>query len=242
MPKYEVLRAGTHAHLRVVHTDKVDTVVDSVMVVPKELWLVHREFPIFFRKHPETGRFFPNALFAFHKGENYFVNEQGLWLGDYCPLSLRLGPFMVSAQLATSGEKPQRFVAVNMADSRVSSTGPEGEALFDHEGAPTPYMNSITNTLHYLHEGTNELTRMMDLYTEFDLIEPVNLKVVLKDKQVVELSGAYTINEDALLNLDGDKLAILNQAGFLAPAFYVVASIANVQRLINRHNLINSKS
>lgn len=241
MPKYEILRAASHAHLRIARADKVDLIVDSTMVLPKEIWLVHREFPIFFRKHADTGRFFPNALFGFQKGENYFVNEQHQWLGDYCPLSLRKGPFMIAVQPGSSGENLQRLVAIDVEDPRVLRSGDSGELLFEYSGALTEYTASITDVLYSLHEGAAQITQMMDMYTELDLIEPVNVKISLEEGKSVELIGAYTINEEVLTSLEANKLAALNQAGFLAPAFYIVASVSNIQRLIDRRNLLRPK-
>jgi hypothetical protein len=49
----------------------------------------------------------------------------------------------------------------------------------------------------------------------------------------------FTINRDKLANLTGDELLRLNQSGFLAAAFLVIASLGNMQKLIDIKNSKN---
>ena len=50
------------------------------------------------------------------------------------------------------------------------------------------------------------------------------------------LPNYHTISEDRLLGLDGTRLERLNKAGMLRAAYYILASLGNVSRLIELKN------
>ena len=50
------------------------------------------------------------------------------------------------------------------------------------------------------------------------------------------MMGFYTINEDALFELDADALGGLNEKGFLLPIYMAIASLSNIRDLIDRKN------
>lgn len=78
--------------------------------------------------------------------------------------------------------------------------------------------------------------RMFQAFIELDLIEPVNIEIELNNGEKHRLNGNHTINRDKLANLTGDELLQLNSSGFLAAAFSVVASLGNMQKLIDIKN------
>lgn len=73
---------------------------------------------------------------------------------------------------------------------------------------------------------------MFHLYSELELIEPVKLEITLNNGASYHLKGNYTVNAERLASLGADALLRLNEAGVLSSAFFVVASLNNVQKLI----------
>jgi hypothetical protein len=74
---------------------------------------------------------------------------------------------------------------------------------------------------------------MFAAFTALDLIEPVKLEISLTESEKYNLLGFFTLNEQKLAALDGEALHRLNRAGFLRSAFFVVASLTNIKKLID---------
>ena len=91
------------------------------MVMNTELRAVQREYAIIFRKHSETGRFFPNVLLGFKQDENLFLDGNGNWNAVHIPLAMAKGPFIIGFQDVEG--KPQASACIDLADPRVSEGG-----------------------------------------------------------------------------------------------------------------------
>jgi hypothetical protein len=194
---------------------------------------VQREYAIIFRKHPETGRFFPNALLGFRHDENLFLDGEGHWRAVHIPLAIAKGPFIIGFQDVEG--KPQASASIDLADPRVRKDG-EGEALFQEDGSLTRYMNYVSQLLLLLHDSTRSLTRMVDLFVELDLIEPLRLDIQFINGEKLVFQGGYTLAEKKLAALDEEALKKLHKSGFLDAAYFISGSVENVQKLIDIKN------
>ena len=58
----------------------------------------------------------------------------------------------------------------------------------------------------------------------------------LYDGSEHRLAGFYTINKEALANLDGAELELLHKKGYLEPIYMVIASMTNLPLLLERKN------
>lgn len=231
MADYQLLSKQKHNNLRVTtqFTAELGYETGAVMVMDSELRAAQREYPIIFRKHPETGRFFPNVLLGLKQDENLFLDGEGNWRAEHVPLAIAKGPFIIGFQDVGNG--PQPTACVDLADPRVSEGG-EGEALFQEDGSLTRYMEYISQILLLLHHSTQSLTRMVDLFVELDLIEPLRMDIQFDNGESLSLQGGYTIAEEKLAELDEEALGKLHKSGFLAAAYYISGSLGNVQKLI----------
>jgi hypothetical protein len=226
-----------HRDLRVItrHSAGFGDSVNQVQTFPTEFGDIQREYPIFFRKDPQTGEFQAVALLGMDKNENLFLDETG-WRASYIPAVLARGPFSIGLRLqevnGESGREP--MVHIDLDDPRVSRT--EGEALFLPHGGNSPYLERISAVLRCLYEGMIAGKQMFAVFQEMDLIEPVKVEFKLSDTEQYTASHYYTINQDKLARLGGDQLEKLNRTGFLRGAFLVLTSLANVPRLIDLKN------
>lgn len=231
MAKIEALNPHQHTNTK-ISTDfsaKYGHNKGAVMIMPNELRDAQREYPILFRKHPETGRLFPNALLGFSENENLYLNAMNQWQADYIPMAFRKGPFLIGFKRDDNGQTP--IISIDMDDPRVDSNGQA--SLFDSENKPSEYLQEVNDILHQMHENSAILMSMIEAFTELNLIEALTLDIELHNGEKVNFSGAYTIAEEKLLALSGSDLEKLNSKGFLSAAYYISGSLVNIKKLIN---------
>lgn len=226
-----------HKNLKIIthYSEEFGNKVDCVQIFPTEFVQVQREYPILFQKHPDTGQFQAIALLGIAPDENLFLRD-GTWQARYIPASVACNPFIIGFEDQTDqgGSEREPVVYINMDSPRISET--QGEPVFREFGGTTTYLEKITRNLQKLYQGLNENQLMFSLFSEFDLIEPVNLEIKLNNGDLYRLQGNYTIDAEKLAQLSGDKLEKLNNAGFLSCAFFICSSLNNVQCLIDIKN------
>ena len=234
MADYQLLDKQKHAKLRVAtqYTAEFGYNTGAVMVMDAELRAAQREYPIIFRKHAETGRFFPNALLGFKHDENLFLDGKGNWQAIHIPLVIARGPFIIGFQDVEN--KPHPSACIDLEDPRVSDG--EGEALFENDGSLTRYMDYISKILLIMHQSSNSSKDMVDLFVELDLLEELRLDIQFVNGEQLGFQAGYTISEERLTNLDEEALKKLHKSGFLAAAYYISGSLENVQKLIDIKN------
>jgi hypothetical protein len=206
--------------------------VGTVLTFPTEYGDVQREYPIFFRKDPQTAEFQSIALLGLQPDENLFLDATG-WNAAYIPGIVARGPFLIGFQQQQVGGdlRKEPVIHVDLDNPRISTT--EGEPVFLPQGGNSRYLDRIGVTLQGIHSGLAVSKAMFAAFTALDLIEPVNVEIKFNAEEQYNLQGLYTISEEKLARLDGDSLFKLNTAGFLQGAFLVIASLNNVKKLID---------
>jgi hypothetical protein len=223
-----------HRDLRVItrHGSEFGDNAGTVLTFPTEYGDVQREYPIFFRKDPQTGELQSIALLGFEKDENLFL-ENGRWNALYIPAIVARGPFLIGFQEQDMGGtvRTEAVIHVDMDNPRVSTS--EGEPVFLPQGGNSRYIEHVATVLNGIRDGLAVSKAMFAAFTAMDLIEPVKVEIKLTAEETYDLLGLYTISEEKLAKLDGNSLAALNRAGFLQGAFLVIASMNNIKKLID---------
>lgn len=234
MTRHVMLNNVAHKDLRVVtrYAAEFGDNVASVLTFPTEYGDVQREYPIFFRKDPQTAEFQSIALLGFQQDENLFLDEHG-WHAAYIPGIVARGPFLIGFQhREIDGDlRKEPVIHVDLDNPRISTTA--GEPIFLPQGGNSRYLERISTTLQGIHAGLAMSKAMFSAFAAHDLIEPVNVEIKFSAEEHFNVRGLYTISEDKLARLDGDALFKLNSAGFLQGAFLVIASLNNVKKLID---------
>ncbi len=240
MANHVLLNNIQHKDLRVItrFSAAYGDNIGSTLTFPTEFADVQKEYPIFFQINPDTGKYQSVVLFGLGQDENLFLKDNGTWDADYIPAIMARGPFLIGFQQDPHNpESREPVIHVDMESPRVSTT--EGVPVFLEFGGNTSYLENITRSLKDIYDGMAISEAMFQAFTELNLIEPVNIEIELDSGTQHRLNGNHTINRDKLANLTGEELLQLNRSGFLASAFLVVASLGNLQKLINIKNRRN---
>lgn len=236
MPNFVLLNNIAHKNLRVVRTaaPRYGDNEMSAVTFPQELRAVQNEYPIFFQKNPENGQFICVALLGLRQNENLFLSDTG-WDASYIPASVKRRPFLIGIQPPRPGEETKQnnlMVYVDMDSPRLNET--EGDAVFLPHGGYSPYLESVVDMLDYIQYGTELNERFTEALLRNDLLEVVNIEITLKNGERNNLAGLYTINEEKLAALDATAVSALHTQGYLEFIYMVLASQANVSKLIVR--------
>lgn len=233
MSNHQILNPNDHASLR-VHTGASAAFGDNIMAcltVPDEFRLVQAHYPIVFRRDIATGAFSALALFGFENGENLFLSGDK-WDARYRPMAQAIQPFLIGRAVA-GGEAAQ--VHIDMNSPRISTNG-EGMRVFDEEGRPTPYLESMATRLGDLDHGYQQSSDFCSTLERYNLLEPFTLDVQLNDGSRHSLVGYHAIAEEQLAALDAAALVDLHAKGYLLPIYMVLAALPKFSDLVTRKN------
>lgn len=210
--------------------------VGSVLVFPTEFVELQKEYPILFKRHAETQKYHATALLGLSQNENLFLNPTlgSGWDAYYIPAIVAKGPFLIGFQSQESDNSKTAVIHIDLDHAKVSQE--EGYPLFLEHGGNSPYLEHIAKTLNVIHQGMVLQDVMFDLFSELDLIEPIDIEIDLHNGEKHTLIGNYTINEEKLTALSGDQLEKLNKMGFLHVAYAVITSLTNIRRLTDIKN------
>jgi hypothetical protein len=234
VPNFALVDKEEHQDLRIRtgHGAEFGENVQLAMTFPSEFRNVQSDYPILFRKHGDD-HYVPVALFGFEKNENLFLTDTG-WDASYIPAIIRKEPFLIGTQGPGDDEQATRVLSLDLDNPRVNKE--EGEALFGTLGEMTPYLESQAAMLEHIYEGNLQNDMFVRALVEQDLLESVTFDITLNDGSRNSLLGFYTINEDKIPDLSAETLHLMNRNDMLMPLFMVLASMSNVQRLIERKN------
>jgi hypothetical protein len=234
MTNHVVLNNVDHHDLRIIRKRSPE-LGDNVMcaqLLPQEFRDAQNDYPIFFHKDPDNGKFLPYAMFGLQENENLFLEGES-WNAGYLPFLVERGPFSIGIQQRSNDERGL-VISIDLDHPRVSRT--EGDPLFLPHGGNTDYIERISYILKAIKEGVVESEVFVKDMLKYDLLEPFTLEVELNSGAKHRLEGFYTINEEKLVNLDGAALADLSGKFFLPAAYMVVASLSNIRKLIEKKN------
>lgn len=236
MANHDILDNKNHKDVKVIthFDDEFPEKINSALIFPNEIKAAQRDYPILFIKNPETGQFQSVVLLGLVAGENQYINNG--WQASYIPAMINKGPFIIGfEEKEENGEKVKLpIVAIDMDNPRVNKKS--GEPIFLEDGQASPYLQQVNQSLKTLHEGSQLNQEMFAAFLKNDLIEPVALNIELNNGEKISLQGNYTLNEEKLSQLSGDALTELHSSGLLRVAYFITASLDNIQRLVDLKN------
>jgi len=233
MTRPALLDNVTHRHLR-LHTGRSAALGDarsSALALPAEFRQLQAHFPIVFQQvdGPDGSSFQPVALFGLEEGQNLFLTERG-WDAPVVPMALQRDPFLIGR----NGDNLQLHIDLDSPRIVRPEEGEVGTALFMPHGGHSEYLDHVVSLLEHLHAHAQQLPVFIDALTRHQLLEPFVLDIERPDGEQSRLSGLYTIEEDRLAALPGAALEALQRDGHLLPIYMQMASLSQLQGLIDR--------
>lgn len=199
---------------------------NSVYLAGVEFNEAMKEYAIVFTR-AGTGRIVPVAMLGLRTRENLFVDDEGRWTAHYVPAFVRRYPFVL-AQLA--GEQ----LGVCIDEAYPGFNTEEGQALFDEQGANTPF---LANAVQFLENFQREFARteaFCQRLEQFGLFKEMNAQAHLKDGRSFTVSNLMVVDEPKLMTLPDAVALSLFRSGEMHLVSMHLASLSNMQRLTER--------
>ena len=224
----------THRHLR-VRTERSATLGDarqSALALPAEFRHLQAHFPIVFQLVEGEAGFQPVALFGLEEGQNLFLTDTG-WDAPAVPMALQRDPFMI-------GRAPDDTLQlhVDLDSPRIvrPEEGEVGTAIFMPHGGFSDYLDHVVQLMEHLHAQAQQLPVFIEALTRHQLLEPFVIDIETPGGEQGRLSGLFTIHEERLAALPGAALEALAREGHLLPIYMQIASLQQLQGLVERQN------
>jgi hypothetical protein len=185
-------------------------------------------YPILLSKDAATGAFYCGAMLGFDEGENLFLKDVEGHDG-YRPLNLQRMPFY-----ACGGD-----LAIDLDHPRVKAgqvPAAQCQSVFTEQGEPSRYLLSILAAFGELTPGIERTRQFIDVLIEHRLIEPIEFDLEFDDGTGLQVTGLYTIAQDALRELPDTTVVDLFRRGYLKLIYLMIGSLKQVAALAQRRN------
>ena len=232
MSNYVLLDPAKHQDLKIKAHSNFAFSQDQhqVSLVVHEFGAAASSFPVVYMKEPQQGQFRAVAMLSLITGENHFYNEQE-WQAVHLPYAFLRAPFELG--LDPSKEKTLTLYIDEQSDY-VNDV--QGEVLY-LDGEPSQFLQQVQSKMaeyyqqeQLTHQFTQELLKLK-------LLKEIELLVEFVDGKKSRIKGIYTIDEEALRELDDTAILGLNKSNFLLPIHAISSSLIQVNRLIKQHNV-----
>lgn len=234
MTRPTLLDNVTHRHLR-VRSERSAALGDarqSALALPAEFRQLQAHFPIVFQLVEGDAGFQPVALFGLEEGQNLFLTDTG-WDAPVVPMALQRDPFMI-------GRAPDDTLQlhIDMDSPRIvrPEEGEVGTAIFMPHGGFSDYLDHVVQLMEHLHAQAQHLPVFIEALTRHQLLEPFVIDIETPGGEQGRLSGLFTIHEERLAALPGAALEALAREGHLLPIYMQIASLQQLQALVERQS------
>lgn len=224
MPNFQVISRERHASQRWQrHTSYAFAAHETVVpLAAAELPKAAMSLPLAFIE--QDGGFVPVAVLGLQAGSNLLVGAEGRWMGAYIPAALRSHPFRLAPT-----EDGQQVLCID-EESGLVTGGPAGERFFNDDGQTAQATLDILHFLNQLDQSRLATLVACAVLQKHQLIRPWPI-AVKTDAGEQQIAGLFQIDEAALIQLPGEVLHELAQAGALPVAYCQLLSMQHLPLL-----------
>lgn len=198
--------------------------VNSIPLMAVEFPQAEPEYAIVFAAN--SGTVIPVVILGARQNENLYLSDEGQWRASYIPAFVRRYPFVFS-----TSEDGQTFtLCVDEAFQGLNYQG-RGQALFDAEGKPSPYVSNVLNFLQEYRAQFMRTETFCKKLIELDLLEPMQAQFTLADGEKMSISGFSVVSRAKLKALGDDKLGELARSDELELVYLHLQSMRNFNSL-----------
>ncbi|MGP1450446.1 MAG: SapC family protein [Wolinella sp.] len=165
-------------------------------------------------------------------GRNYFVTQNGEWVGRYIPAVYRGYPFALAR-----GENNERLLCFREESGLLcDKDADDGLLFFNESGEVSEDVSQILQFLAQVVRDGENTKKVIEIIAKHNLIIPWSLKIKSDDDER-DVSGLYRIDEDALNTLAPDALQELLCCGAF---MFIYAQLFSMQHLQALGSLVDT--
>lgn len=229
-----ILHNETHQHLKVDTSPSAEygDHINRALVYSTEIADLHKDFPILLARNPDNNKLCAHAILGLQKDENLFI-ENGRWTSASMPATMARGPFSIGYQSQEVDGVAQQnpLIMVDEKDPRINDNG---TAVFLDFGGESNYLQFVKKVLSVIDSGHRNDELFYNTLEEMDLLEPVNIELSLNADEHFGFKDYLSISDEKLKQLSGEQLVKLRDMGILAQVYFLLSSLGNFQRLIDK--------
>ena len=200
--------------------------VNHVKLGLHEIGEAAADYPLVFLKDAGSGQFRLAALFGLATGTNSYLHGD-FWQAVYLPQEIVAAPFCIAGT--------DRALCINEASVRVTTD--TGDALFSADGSEAPAVRHVRKILDELEQGRAEADQLIAALLALGLIRPLAMTMRFDGGPAEVLQGLYTVSPTQLRAIGPAALADLHSRDFLGPAYAILQSLTQFNRIRQLHNL-----
>jgi len=194
--------------------------VNAVPLMAVEFPSATSEYAIVFAGNDDA--LMPAVILGMRGKENAYLDADNKWRAKYVPAFIRRYPFVFS-----KSEDGQTFtLCIDEAFAGFNKEG-RGQALFNEEGKPTPYVENVLKFLQDYQAQFQRTQAFCEKLRKLDLLEPMQATMSLETGEKLSLTGFMAVDRKKLLALSGDVLADLAKTDELELIYLHLHSMRN---------------
>lgn len=207
---------------------KLASRLNSIFVAAVEFGDIAREYPLVFVNagKDDAGRdqIAPVAIFGLATDENLYLDGDR-WRADYLPAALRMYPFGLGRIDA------ERYALCIDMDCPFLTDGP-GQRLFQDDGKPTEYLDSVHEQLRKLEAEVQRTRLFCQMLADKGLLRDMRFDAELPGGQKLVVDGFLTVDEKKLAELSDADVLALHRNGALGLLHAHMVSLGHMRRLV----------
>ena len=199
---------------------------NSVYLAAAEFNEAMKEFSIVFMRSA-GGKIVPVAMLGLRSRENLFITDDDKWDAKYIPAFVRRYPFVLAQ---VNGDQ----LAMCIDEAYKGFNLKEGDALFDEQGANTPF---LANAVDFLETYQREFARtelFCQRLEQAGVLREMNAQADLKDGRSFTVGGLFVVDEKKLFTLPDAVALSLFRSGEMHLVAMHLASLSNMRSLAER--------
>lgn len=164
----------------------------------------------------------PAAILGIREQENLYLKKEGGWRARYIPAFVRRYPFVFSSR-----DDGKTFtLCIDEAFRGLNKEG-RGERLFDAEGKPSAYVDSVLKFLQQYQIEFRRTQAFCRKLRELNLLEPMRAQMTLDSGERMALTGFMAVDRARLKTLSAERLAELAKSDELELIYGHLQSLRN---------------
>lgn len=203
--------------------------LNALPLTVSEFPVACHHYPIVFASPDGEDSFGAAAVTGFKSGQNLFCGSNGKWRTNvYIPAYARCYPFCLATIVDDGKTCPDRLVCI--AREAVVSDGLE---LFTEGGDPTPFWREREKLLQEYENDTARTAEMCKSLRSMGLFKEFAIQATTANKELVNLSGMYRVDETAIAKLSAYQFRKLIEQGWMEKIYAHIISLRNFQALVD---------